>query len=519
MLPFLILAAASVSILIIRHYYLIYRHKRAAVEAGCKSPLVRHSQVPFGFDFLYKLLQADKNNTLPRHIEEVWRELDCPGTWTQGFLGSWNIITNEPANIKAVLATQFADFDLGPQRKGCFAPLFANGIFSDDGPRWEHSRALLRPQFARDQITNIDALEVHVQNLMGLLLVGDSRWTAQTDLSQMFFRLTLDSSTEFLFGQSANSQLGESSLHTKGLEWSNFGPAWDRATNQVAVRFRLNDLFWAWNPKSMRDACKEVHQFADHFIDRALSIHNEKSSDPESASKQQYVFLNELAKATQDKIELRDQCLNVLLAGRDTTAGLLGWIFYLLARHPTIYAKLRQAVLNDFGPYTNPQNMDFTGLKACSYLQHVLSETLRLYPSVPFNSRRATKDTVIPLGGGPDQLSPVFIPKGTEVNYNVHVMHRRPDIWGPDALDFKPERWLNRKAGWEFLPFNGGPRICLGQQFALTTAGYTVARLVQRFDRITDLVPHEEDSDMERYFYTVTGAPIHVRVRLHEASD
>jgi cytochrome P450 len=63
-------------------------------------------------------------------------------------------------------------------------------------------------------------------------------------------------------------------------------------------------------------------------------------------------------------------------------------------------------------------------------------------------------------------------------------MQRREDIWGKDAAVFNPDRWVDRKVGWEYLPFNGGPRICLGQQFALTEVGYVLTRLIQKFDRI-----------------------------------
>lgn len=88
------------------------------------------------------------------------------------------------------------------------------------------------------------------------------------------------------------------------------------------------------------------------------------------------------------------------------------------------------------------------------------------------------------MGGGPDGKSPVFVPKGRVVAYSVYSMHRRTDIYGPDAEEFKPERWENLRPGWGYLPFNGGPRICVGQQFALTEAGYTIVRLMQTFDSI-----------------------------------
>ena len=73
-------------------------------------------------------------------------------------------------------------------------------------------------------------------------------------------------------------------------------------------------------------------------------------------------------------------------------------------------------------------------------------------------------DTVLPRGGGPDGKSPLFIPAKTNVQYSVFAMHRRKDLYGEDAEEFKPERWENLKPGWEYLPFSGGPRICIGRK-------------------------------------------------------
>ena len=88
-----------------------------------------------------------------------------------------------------------------------------------------------------------------------------------------------------------------------------------------------------------------------------------------------------------------------------------------------------------------------------------------MYPPVPLNARTAVKDTTIPVGGGPNGASPIFIPKGITVSYSVWAMHRRTDLWGPDAAKFVPERWEGSKMrGWQYVPFNGGPRICLGRK-------------------------------------------------------
>ncbi|KAL5585645.1 hypothetical protein FOVSG1_015034 [Fusarium oxysporum f. sp. vasinfectum] len=157
--------------------------------------------------------------------------------------------------------------------------------------------------------------------------------------------------------------------------------------------------------------------------------------------------------------------------------------------------------------------MTFASLKECTYLQHVLSETLRLHSVVPFNSRRALRDTILPMGGGPDGKSPIFIPEETEVNFSTHVLHRRKDLWGEeDADDFVPERWEKKRgaasAAWHFVPFNGGPRICIGQQLALTEAGYVLVRMLQRYDAVKGL-----DVDLTRDWHNFTvvcspGSPV-----------
>jgi hypothetical protein len=123
----------------------------------------------------------------------------------------------------------------------------------------------------------------------------------------------------------------------------------------------------------------------------------------------------------EDPVELRSQLLNILLAGRDTTASHLGWLFHCLSRDPTRYQKLRDTIIEQFGTYDSPTSITFSKIKGCQYLQHCNNEALRLYPVVPLNGRFANKDTVLPRGGGKDGKSPVFIPKNTAVDYSVHV--------------------------------------------------------------------------------------------------
>jgi cytochrome P450 len=227
-----------------------------------------------------------------------------------------------------------------------------------------------------------------------------------------------------------------------------------------------------------------VHSFADSIIAEAISrqssVDVEKSADIGNTSgKERYVFLHELIKQTQDPHTLRSELLNVLLAGRDTTASLLSNTWFKLARRPDIWAKLRAEVDQLHG-----ERPDYAQIKEMKYLRWVLNECLRLMPVVPSNARIAVRDTTIPLGGGPDGKAPVFVPKGRVVVYHPWSFHRRKDFYGDDADDFTPERWEKLRPGWEYLPFNGGPRICVGQQFALTEASYTIIRLMQAFSRV-----------------------------------
>lgn len=98
--------------------------------------------------------------------------------------------------------------------------------------------------------------------------------------------------------------------------------------------------------------------------------------------------------------------------------------------------------------------------------------------------RYANRNTALPVGGGPDGKSPVFVAKGQLIVYGVFSMHRRKDLYGEDADEYKPERWDGLRVGWEYLPFSGGPRICVGKQFALTEAAYTLVGMVQEFERV-----------------------------------
>ncbi|KKY14696.1 putative cytochrome p450 family [Diplodia seriata] len=506
------------------------RRARMARDRGCKPAPAFNKWDFLGIQNVRMLLRADREKRLPEYSEErvatiSAREGRHVTTMSNVIAGEESFFTIEPRNIQAILATQFKDFELGERRNGNFQPLLGHGIFASDGKAWEHSRALLRPQFAREQISDLKLEETHVQNMMRALPVNVEGWTDITDIQVLFFRLTLDSATEFLFGESVDSQLASLPNYrgTKGAgdvpperDERMFAFAFDRAQWHLARAGRFGKNYWIAHTADFKKQCRDVHAFVDYFVQLALSKEETSLEKGAGGRKEKYVFLDALAAQTRDPLALRDQLLNILLAGRDTTASLLSWLFRFLAQHPATFAKLRRVVVDEFGEYdaADAGDISFARLKGCAFLQHALNETLRLQPVVPLNSRRAAVDTTLPLGGGPDGRSPVFVAEGMEVGYSVHVMQRREDVWGPDAAVFRPERWEGRRVGWEYLPFNGGPRICIGQQFALTEASYVVVRLLQRFDSI-------EGFGMDGrtlHGLTLTSCPGDgVKVRLREA--
>lgn len=128
-----------------------------------------------------------------------------------------------------------------------------------------------------------------------------------------------------------------------------------------------------------------------------------------------------------------------------------------------------------------------------------------MYPVLPNIFRTALKSTSLPTGGGPDGKSPIYIPKGTMFSTSAYAIHRDTATWGPDAAEFKPERWDdNFKPGpGEYIPFGYGPRVCMGQQKALVESGYIVVRMVQEFSVIES---HDEKEWMGQVQLTAKNA-------------
>jgi cytochrome P450 len=350
---------------------------------------------------------------------------------------------------------------------------------------WHNSRQLIRPQFIKDRVSDLHTFETHFQALLPLLQGSQPGSTVRVD--DLFFRYTLDAATDFLLGDSVDSLANPK---------AEFAHAFAEVQHVQAIIARAGPAQGLVSKKGFYKSLKILNAFVEKYIDQALAL-PPSELEAKTKSDQGYTFLHALASYTRDRTVLRDQLVAILLAGRDTTAVTLSWLFYSLSQHPEVVANLRREITATLGsdPTVKPT---YEHLKSMRYLQHTLNETLRVYPVVPYNVRVALVDTTLPRGGGPDGTEPVAVLKDTPVGYSTLVLQHRPDIYPshypsdpskpfPDPQKFDPSRWDSwTPKSWTYVPFNGGPRICIGQQFALTEMGYTVVRILQQFSRVED---------------------------------
>ena len=242
-------------------------------------------------------------------------------------------------------------------------------------------------------------------------------------------------------------------------------------------------------------------------------------------------FLVDMRGESTTNAQLRDDLLPMLIAGHETTAAVLTWALFGLAQAPEYLAKVRAEV---DAVLPRGEEPDYAALRSLTRVRLCVAESLRLYPEPPILIRRALEAVRLPRGGA---AAEVTLPKGADVFVSLYNLHRDPKLWGDDAAEWNPDRFLSARApmpdvpGWEgmapydtelgpqsplypnevatdfaFLPFGGGARKCIGDQFAVLEATVVLARVLQRYDFSFEGSP--DDVGM------VTGATIHTAAGL-----
>jgi cytochrome P450 len=363
--PFIFIAAgALLSYVLYTRIGLYLARRRFINDNGCKPCRSRFNKDPFlGIDVIKVMARNSKKHIMLQENKKRFEKLG--NTFLTRGVTLPIIATCEPENVKTILSLKFKDFSLGNRKPG-FAPLLGHGIFNADGERWANSRHLLRPNFARDQVADIDAFERHFK-LMLRHIPQDGK---TVDLQELFFRFTIDTATEFLFNHSTNSlrMVGQEDEKNEDVI---FGKAFNFAQADIATRLRLGIFNRFRNNDKGEEAIQICHRYIERFVDDALAFRKQLDVEKQTSSEkdEKYYFIQEVAKQTTDKTRIRDELINILLAGRDTTASLLSNMFFQLSKRPEIYAKLRKEVASLDGRLPT-----YEELKNLKYLQWCMNE-------------------------------------------------------------------------------------------------------------------------------------------------
>ncbi|KAM0129663.1 hypothetical protein ACHAP3_007692 [Botrytis cinerea] len=248
-------------------------------------------------------------------------------------------------------------------------------------------------------------------------------------------------------------------------------------------------------PKSLTTvAHKQAYDYIDVFVNKALGTTREETTMKTNPHlPMQKSLLEGLAKQTDDRIEIRQNIIQGMMAAQGTTYVLISNTLFLLSRNPELYQRLRDEV-----EYLDLEASSqlFGSLRDHVFLQNIPRESLRIYPVFPIMNHIALRDTILPRGGGANGKAPIFAPKGTTIYTNQYTLDRDETVFGNGVEIFNPGRWNSfncKPTSWEYMPFGGGPRACVGQQNALVEAAYTVAKIAQVYKGLES----RDDKDWE----------------------
>jgi cytochrome P450 len=339
-------------------------------------------------------------------------------------------------------------------------PLLGNGLLSSEGEEWRRARAMAQPAFQAKQIQQYAATMVeYTERMIAGWTPGETR-NVHADM----MRLTSQIVTKTLFDadvEDAEGSIGKN-LEAAMMFYANplsMFPKWRHVPTPTNLRFRrtlrlLDELIFTM----IRERRAEGPGDRSDLLSRLLSAQDEQGRK-------------------MSDTELRDELLTLFLAGHETTALTLTYTFYLLATNSDCEADLHAEIDRVLGERP-PEVAD---VPALGYAENVIKESMRLYPPAWTTGREATEDV---------QIGDYLLKKGTNVLMAQWVVHRDPRFW-PEADRFLPGRWDDEQTKQlprcAYFPFGDGPRVCIGNNFAMMEAVLLMTTIAQRFR--LELVP------------------------------
>jgi cytochrome P450 len=403
------------------------------------------------------------------------------------------VMVPTPEGVEDILTNQFDKFPRGEFQGDNLEIMFGRSIVNSDGTRWYHQRKAAAKFFTAKSLrscmkTNMD------KNVHQMYEVIDRAIATQgtVDLGKLFHEFALQTFLEVGLG-----------LNLRWIGSADGNPLdapMEIAAVQLLKRFRMPVWYWhttrflnIGNERQLADSMNTVRAWIRTVIAKSLDATREaqtKRAEKTVASDEDYksvmeLFLEQSHEDTEGMGEddLVDFILTFVLAANDTSSLSLTWFFFALSKYPRVLAKIREemaVVLPPMGVTPDTYLMtDHT--QKLVYLEATIKEVLRVYPAIPLTQRQATEDTVI--------AGNLLIRKGTMVGISPYTMARLPTVWGPDAAEFKPERWIDEATGElitvssaKFPTFSSGPRTCIGMKLAMLELRVATANLLHRYD-------------------------------------
>ncbi|KAH7446268.1 hypothetical protein KP509_01G049000 [Ceratopteris richardii] len=409
------------------------------------------------------------------------------------FAGPIMYLTVDPVNVDYILKDNFQNYPKGERVHSVLHDFMGDGIFNSDGKIWRKHRKIASFEFSNRKLKQM-SLTTFRRDALRLLHLLHTFATSRhsVDLQDLFMRMTIDSLCKLLFGmdgQNLESRLPEDP----------FGKAFDNF-NDIIITRRVNPFLKIQRALNMgkekivNENLEVLNSLISNIIEKrkenmSVQVRSNAKADDLLSRFMQY---NEADyQKTYNERELRDFIVNFMVAGRHTTAIALSWFVYCICKHPHVAEKIRRETAESLN-LENDHNMeveemanklDYECLARMNYLHAALSETLRLYPPVPRDGKTVLKDDVLPDG--------TYVKRGAQISYVPYSMARMEFLWSPDALEYKPERWLmdgafQPESPFKFTAFQAGPRMCLGKDYAYVQMKMTASLLLHffRFDLV-----------------------------------